>query len=86
MPVKPLRTVEEGWLSLRAAAKLDHAPGVQQQEMRRAFYAGVAFTLSEAENIGASDDIGEQAGADHLEMLKQETIMFAAMVGRIPGF
>lgn len=86
MPVKPLRTVEEGWQSLRAAAQLEHASGVQQQEMRRAFFAGAAFVLSEAETIGASDDIDDQAGADHLEMLKTETLMFAAMIGRVPGF
>jgi hypothetical protein len=86
MPVKPLRTVEEGWLSLRAAARLDLASGTQQQEMRRAFFAGVAFTLSEVDTIGDSDDVSEDAGAAHLAMLKAETLMFAAMVGRIPGF
>ena len=86
MPVKPLRTIEEGWQSLSKAAGIDKMGGVQQQEMRRAFVAGVAFALSECENIGASDDIDEQAGANHLEMLKTECMMFSAMIGRVPGF
>lgn len=80
-----LTTVDEAWRDLANAAHINTTSPIQQQEMRRAFYAGVAFTLGQFGRLGAAE-VTENTAVTHLKLLESECQMFSVMVGRVPGF
>lgn len=73
MPKLP--TVADDWQSFWLAVAPANAPPVQEQEMRRAFYAGCWAMLQTCEAIGA-DDVSEEAGVAILEELDAECRRF----------
>jgi len=66
------RTAEQLWRWFQRASIPSTAPAMQHQEMKKAFYAGMAALLAEMENFDES--MTDEAGADVLESWKQELI------------
>jgi hypothetical protein len=77
-----VETVAEAFSSYRQAVIPHHAPPVQVEECRRAFYAGsYTMLMNISANIG-DDSTSEENGIVQLEALKAECEAFAASVGQ----
>jgi hypothetical protein len=74
-------TIVSQWQSYEAQVLPKGCSFVQLQETRRAFYAGVASVLAFMARI-SNEDISEEEGSDIIEELVQESIDFAARIGR----
>lgn len=71
-------TIQDGWVSLVAAAGLGDMSKVQQHEMRKAFFSGAAFILTELYAIADHD---EETAANELETLHREAGAFFEPTG-----
>jgi hypothetical protein len=74
------RLVRDGWQDYAEKILPAHAPRVQGQETRRAFYAGAFELLSRLAELG-DDSIPEDAGVEVLEATKREIEAFVRTVG-----
>jgi hypothetical protein len=75
------KRVYKQWLDFDHNVIPRHAPAVQRQEMKRAFYAG-AFMLLEHLKANLDDDLPEEQGVDILESISQECVEFMERGGR----
>ena len=78
-----LPSIAEQWEEFAKAVLRPGTPDVQRREMRRAFYAGVASTLTQCQRIG-EDDVHEDEGCLYLTALTEEVDRFVAdmLVGK----
>lgn len=74
------RYIAEKWESFSAAAMLHQTSSIQQQEMRRAFYAGFTAALSINMEIG-DPSVPEEEGVEILNKLHEECAQFAHDIG-----
>lgn len=73
-----MRTVASAWEDFKSKAfGNQEIHPIQEQEMRRAFYAGAYYMLNAFARIGEDDSISEDAGAAILDGYEQELRQFA---------
>jgi hypothetical protein len=73
------QSVEQQWEEFWQAVAPKDASPIQQQEMRRAFYAGAWAMLMGCAGIG-DDSVSEDAGVEQLEAWKQEMEAFLVLL------
>lgn len=80
----PITTVVAGFETYRTRVIPDHAPKIQEEECRRAFYAGAYHMLMNCFTAVGSDEIPEEEGIAALEGLKTEIETYVASLQ--PGY
>lgn len=71
-----MKTVAEQWKSFRDEVMPPNVSRIQQQEMRRAFYAGAQALLT-LMVVNVTDEMSDEEGGEYTNSLSEELMAFA---------